>query len=221
MKWYWFIVLPLTFAAGFAACFFWPEIPEPLVTDNVPTIGYMGCSNTSQAVAGYRLVGGTQIWDIPEGHMHDFDGGAVDDWVRDIESESRFWPKFEEYLAANPNTKTIWWQMCVRHTDTPTLQDALQVVAAAQERIPGVKVYVSSLPSYVNNVCEITGVEGIERGKVLAEQLAAASDVVEVGPQFVPHEKHELEKDGCHLNPVGILKLGEQLQAFFINSSRS
>lgn len=74
MKAAWLLSIPLAFAAGFATHRWWIEFRvEPLETNPDTTIGYIGCSNSSQAVLGYRLAGGTAMWEIPEGHQGDFD----------------------------------------------------------------------------------------------------------------------------------------------------
>lgn len=218
MKRTFFVIIPLVLLIVFGAYYTWKWYQEELPTDATTTIGYIGCSNTSQAVMGYRLVGGVAMWEVTEDTVHGFDGGAVVDWAKNAEKGNKFWRTFDKYLTANPNTEKIWWQMCVRHQDAPSLADALEVVAAAQRRIPGVTMYVSSLPSYISNVCGITGVDGIERGKALARELASKSEGVELGPEFAAHEKGEIEEDGCHLNEAGMRNVGEQLKQFFNHS---
>lgn len=213
-----FVVILLVLLIGFGAYYIWRGYQKELPADVRTTIGYIGCSNTSQAVMGYRLAGGVAMWEVTEKTVHDFDGGAVVDWAKNVGKGNKFWRTFDRYLTANPNTEKIWWQMCVRHQDAPSLEDALEVVAAAQQRIPGVTMYVSSLPSYISNVCEITGLEGIERGKALARELAFKSEAVELGPEFAAHERGEIEEDGCHLNEAGMRKLGGQLKQFFNHS---
>ena len=209
------VAVALAFAAGFATCYVWNKSgPEPLAPNFETTIGFIGCSNTAQAVIGYERVGGNKVWEIPNGREHDFDGGAVRDWV---ESDTSFWQTFDNYHAANPNTRAVWWQMCVRNEDEPTLEDALEVVSGIKDRIPNVTIYVSSLPSYRGGVCRITGTAGIVRGRELALQLTEFSEKGDVipGPALRPHTLEELVDDGCHMNDAGMRSVGEQLRAFF------
>ena len=216
MKWTWvFVALIAVLLVLFGINRFRAEPPSgPLATDMSATVGFIGCSNTSQSVMGYRLSGGELMWEVPDSHLHDYDSGTVVDWANDS-GENTFWKKFDAYLAANPNTKKIWWQLCVPSGGMPSLKDALKVVAAAKARIPDVTLYVSPLPSYIDNVCRITGTDGLERSRALAKEVAAGSDAVEAGPQLAPHEKSELNEDGCHLNETGVRNVGTQLKQFF------
>lgn len=212
MKRGWLFLVPLAFLAGFATCYAWITfIPEPLETDPDTTIGFIGCSNTAQSVIGYRMAGGDDMWKIPDGREHNFDGGAVVDW---FDIGNSFWRTFDRYLGANPNTRVVWWQMCVRHQDEPTLEDALEIVSGIKDRIPGVTVYVSALPSYQEGVCGITGTEGLSRGKALARELIAAGGALP-GPELRTHAQSEVLDDGCHLTEDGMRGVGEQIKQFF------
>lgn len=217
MKWTWiFVVLLVVFLAGFGVYRFGMESrSEPLPMNTDTTVGFIGCSNTSQSVMGYRLSGGRAMWEIPESHLHDYDSGTVVDWANTTEEGNTFWEKFDGYLAANPNTKKIWWQLCVPSGGMPSLEDALKIIAAAKARIPDVTLYVSPLPSYIGNVCRITGTDGLERSRALASEVAAKSDAVELGPELAPQEKNEINEDGCHLSETGVRNVGRQLKQFF------
>jgi hypothetical protein len=217
-----FVVFFVAFLAGFGAYRLRMQSrSEPLALDTNATIGFIGCSNTSQSVMGYRLSGGAAMWKIPDSHLHDYDSGTVLDWADTAGEDNKFWKKFDEYLAANPNTKKIWWQLCVPREGMPSLENALRIVAATKTRIPNVTLYVSPLPSYTDNVCRITGIDGLARGKALAKEIAAESDIVELGPELAPHEKSEINEDGCHLNETGMRNVGEQLEQFFINTEKT
>ncbi|MBI2013622.1 MAG: hypothetical protein HYS87_02240 [Candidatus Colwellbacteria bacterium] len=212
MRQSWIILIPLAFVTGFMACYLWSGFtPESLETNLEATIGFIGCSNTAQSVMGYSAVGGDEFWGISDDRKHDFDGGAVADWV-DI--GNKFWHTFDNYYAANPNTDTIWWQMCVRSDEDPTLEDALEIVSGIKGRIPDVTIYVSSLPSYQEGICRITGTSGLARGKELASELVLKSDVRR-GPELRSHEPSEILDDGCHMNDEGLRAVGEQLKQFF------
>lgn len=198
---------------GFAVSYFWREsTPATLEANLEATIGFIGCSNTAQSIMGYHMVGGDDIWNIPNERKHDFDSGSVEEWAN---IGNRFWNKFDDYHAANPNTNAVWWQMCVPSNEEPSLEDALEVVSGIKDRIPDVTIYVSALPSYQDGVCRITGTSsGLVRGKELTRELVANSDV-KFGPELRPHIKNEIVDDGCHLNDAGMRSVGEQLKQFF------
>ena len=185
------------------------------VEEKPASVGYIGCSNTRQIMDGYRMVGGSEIWKPDVQNPRDYDGGAVKDWVEGTKEENKFWKTFDKYLSQNPNTNSVWWHLCVRKEDNTTYGDTVLVLDAVRKRISNVKVYVSSLAEYTENVCEITGVEGIEKGRILAQELADKNEDVLVGPKFGPLPQEELLSDGCHLNNVGVRKSGKQVQQFF------
>lgn len=208
----WILSIPLAFAAGFAACYVWIDLAsEPLETDPDATIGFIGCSNTAQSVIGYHMAGGDDLWKLPDARKHDFDSGTVREWVN---IGNDFWHTFDRYLGAHPNTRLIWWQLCVPRDDAPTLEDANEIVTGIKDRIPGVTIYVSALPSYQEGVCKITGTEGLARSKELVRELAAHGDV-HAGPELAPHAPNEVLDDGCHLTEEGMRAVGAQLKQFF------
>ena len=180
------------------------------------SVGYIGCSNTKQTVYGYHWVGGANIWPADERRLHDYDNGAVVNWRKD---GNRFWDAFDDYLEENPITDAVWWQLCIRQGEAGmAYEDAIPVLEAIRKRIPGVTIYISPLADYAENVCEITGVEGIERAKALAHELDSRNEDVLPGPILGPLYLAEItdqEKDRCHLNEAGMQKLGEQMKAFF------
>lgn len=183
------------------------------------SIGYIGCSNTKQTVYGYHAVGGKNIWVGSERRLHDYDGGAVIDWARGAEKGKGFWKVFDRYLAENPHTTAVWWQLCIRKDEAEmTYDNAVPILHALRKRIPHVTIYVSPLAEYAENVCEITGMEGIERATSLAQELDSRNDDVFPGPVLGPLYLSEItdkEKDRCHLNEEGMRKLGEHMKKFF------
>ncbi|MBI4086437.1 hypothetical protein HY416_00430 [Candidatus Kaiserbacteria bacterium] len=212
MRHLWILLIPLAFAAGFAVCYLWKDrAPEPLETNADATIGFIGCSNTAQSVMGYHMAGGDDLWQLTDDRKHDFDSGTVREWAN---IDNDFWHTFDRYLGAHPNTRVIWWQLCVPRDDTPTLADAQKVIAGIKGRIPGVEIYVSALPSYQTGVCRITGTEGLARGEELVRELAAQGDV-HAGPTLAPHAPEEVLDDGCHLTEKGMRAVGTQLKQFF------
>lgn len=180
--------------------------------DHAVSIGYVGCSNTRQTVEGYQLLGGTKMWPYEKR----YDSGAVRDWALNAGKGNKYWDVFDELLERHPNTRSIWWQLCIRQEDDTKHEDALPILEAIRKRIPGVKIYVSPLPGYTDGVCGITGISGLEKAKELAQKLDAGHADVLPGPVLGPMTSADTDDDGCHLSiPDGLRKLGGQMKEFF------
>ena len=188
------------------------------------SIGYIGCSNTMQTIAAYwsgdyggkgANSGDDLLWTFYEDEIHEYDSGAVVDWSRGAENGNTFWETFDRYLENNPNTKAIFWQLCVRKEEPTPYEEALPVLEAIRERIPGAVIYVSPLPPYTDGVCEITGTLGIERAGALAEELIERNEDVLPGPMLGPMTPEDTDEDGCHLSEAGMQTIGKQMRDFF------
>lgn len=197
------------------------QSPEEIEVRNAP-IGYIGCSNTRQTVFGYHWVGGEDFWSGSEDRLHDYDSGAVLNWAQDTQRNKGagggFWDIFDEDLERNPNTSIVWWQLCLpKDQAIITYNDALPILESIRKRIPGVTIYVSPLADYTENVCEITGVEGIKRSQSLAQELDTQNEDVLPGPILGPMTLANLaqQEDRCHPNEQGAKELGKQMREFF------
>ena len=182
------------------------------------SVGYVGCSNTMQTVAAYWSAGGSDnrtLWKFSEDELHEYDSGAVVDWARGTDEGNEFWRTFDRYLENSPNTKALFWQLCIRKEEPTPYEEALAVLDAIRERIPGVVVYVSPLPPYTDGVCEITGTVGIERARALAEELVSRNDDVVLGPALGPMTLADTDEDSCHLSAKGMETIGSQMREFF------
>jgi len=189
------------------------------------TIGYIGCSNTRQTVYGYRWAEGNQIWNVNINNIHDYDSGSVAQWAKDAEKGKGFWEIFDRELLRNPETKKIWLQLCIPKGEAKvTYEQSYPIIEMIRKKIPNVTIYISPLAEYTENVCEITGVEGIERGISLAQELDSRNDDLVIGPILGPlslAEINEEDKSKCHPNEEGMLKMGKQLRNFFDNIENS
>lgn len=186
-----------------------PEAYEP---NPGATIGYAGCSNTIETVAGYEAIDGQQMWPPDEG----FDGGATEDWA-DEPTGNRLWKVFDRLANDHPDTNTIWWQLCVPFDDETTADELESAVEQFQAQIPAATVYVSSLAPYENHSCELTGSTGVEQGRQLATQLAEERKRVEQGPEFPTLSTIETIEDDCHLTDATAERFGRVLRNFFEN----
>src|SRR3989344_5511573 len=187
--------------------------------DKSKTIGFIGCSNTRETVEGYYHVGGNKMWD----YERRYGSGTILDWSRNLDKDSKYWNVFDKLLEKYPETKIIWWELCIMNEDrTTNYENAKVVLNEIRSRIPGVIIYVSALADYTDGVCEITGTFGLEKGKELVQELDINNEDVFLGPVLGPMSKKETAKDGCHLSsPDGKRKLGIQLRDFFNNIENS
>lgn len=182
------------------------------------SVGYIGCSNTMQSIAAYWSVGSSDdriFWKFDEHELHEYDGGAVTDWSKEGEKGNKFWKTFDRYLENNPNTKAIFWQLCIREDEPTPYEEALSVLETIRKSIPGAIIYVSPLPPYTEGVCEITGTRGIERAKALAEEFDFKNEDVLPGPVLGPMTPEDTDEDTCHLSEIGMQTIGKQMQDFF------
>lgn len=185
-----------------------PQGPQPGAS-----IGYIGCSNTRETVEGYHRMGGQKMWSYDKR----YDSGAVLDWARQANTDNKYWDVFDDLLAEHPETKTIWWQLCIRDDERKTsYEHAAAILEQIRKRIPGTTIYISALADYTQGVCEITGTWGLEKAKELVQDLNANNDDVFPGPVLGPMTPADTAKDGCHLkSPDGKRKLGTQMRQFF------
>lgn len=185
------------------------------------SVGYVGCSNTMQTIAAYWFSGGMTLWAFDEKELHQYDGGAVANWANENEKDyEHFWGTFDRYVEKSPNTKAIFWQLCIRQDEPTPYSDGVKVLQMIREKIPNATIYVSPLPQYTNgNVCEITGTEGIARAVALAKELDERNEDVVPGPELGPMSPVMTDKDGCHLSEEGLKVLGKQMRLFFDNET--
>ena len=108
---------------------------DSTVSDN--TIGYAGCSMTTDAVQGYHAVGGKHFWQ----DSVRYGGGSIVRWTSENYTHV-FWSRLKESMEKYPDTKTIWVQLCSMRFDA--LNDGYEVVVwyirEIRKRYPGVEI---------------------------------------------------------------------------------
>src|SRR3989344_2695172 len=186
--------------------------PKSNLDPNLQTIGFIGCSNTRETVEGYHHVGGKKMWD----YERRYGSGTLIDWSQNPD-DSKYWDVFDGLLKKYPETKAIWWQLCIMDEDRATSYEHASIILnEIRKRIPDAAIYVSALADYSEGVCSITGTWGLKKGKELAQELDSKNADVFPGPVLGPMSAKETAKDGCHLSsPDGKRKLGNQMRLFF------
>lgn len=213
-------------------------IPAPSPTPSPVTgkepIGFIGCSNSRDAVQGYWTVGGKRIW-FPNPNAV-YGGGTPLTWANDLKNPTqsvKYWASFDRMNKENPGAKTIWLSLCLRATesDVDSYNSAVTIINEAKKRIPGATIYVSALNGFVApHACAITGKNGPQRAQTLADRLVSEGRA-KTGPDVgdlisddqIPSagataQNTETVSDGCHpTTDVGEPKLGRELLKFFPN----
>ncbi|MGH9246475.1 MAG: hypothetical protein ACRD29_19625 [Acidimicrobiales bacterium] len=185
--------------------------PATATGEQPEVIGYMGCSNTQQAIAGYADLGGTRFWPLDPDY-----GGTIGQYGDDKRHEFTF-DRFDAMNHAQPVT-AIWWQLCLnddsRRTDDELLQAATVVIELVRERVGDAQIYVSPLAQYEPPAeCKQVGEDGPQRLEAIADRLVAAG-LAELGPALPPLTI-DLLSDRCHLNDAGEKRHGHVLLDFF------
>ena len=192
-------------------------------THRASLIGYVGCSNTTQSVAGARSVGFTGMWPVTR-----MGGGTIQEWAT-----GQDWDQFDQIQARYP-ASTFWFELCELGKDhvseAESYATAAQVIQMLETRVPGATVYVSAINDYVApHACGKLGASGPANLRAVAKHLVANGLALR-GPNMgalrsadprVPSAgataaNDETETDGCHPNESrGQPKLGAILAAFF------
>lgn len=174
-------------------------------------IGFVGCSFSNNAVNGYKNLGGKRFWDI----IPQYNGGSLSVWAAGVGSDNRYWNAFAASLRENPNTTTIWWQLCnsPQETEDALYAAAQKVLTELKRRLPQASIYASAQHNYSGgHVCR-SEPDGPARMQRLAQRLAGEGLVLP-GPVMGPLAESQT-RDGCHANADGMRVLGQQLLSFF------
>ncbi len=172
------------------------------------SIGYVGCSNTADAVAGYYLVGNKgRFW-----QPYATGGGSLDLWAA---TGSRYWILFDQQVQRYGEPTVVWVEICERAVAPITFSMVQQVFAILKQHAPSATFSISPLNSYSpSNICALTGPNGVADATNLANQ-AVAGGLASIGPIVGPLTAQNTQSDMCHPNTSGESLLGGQLAAFF------
>lgn len=173
------------------------------------SIGYLGCSMTTDAVIGYHEIGGNSLWEA-EGKN---EGGAIDLMAR-AGGPSRIWSEFQKELDAHPETTVLWWELCTTEAgQRDDLEIGLAILSEIEKRLVGGTIFVSAQPGYDGHVCPTSGADGPTEMAILAAQLVDTGRAL-AGPTQGPLTEDQT-RDLCHASMSGRLLLGQQLLDFF------
>jgi|SRR5437588_706936 len=204
--------------------------------------GYVGCSNTHDAMYGYQNTPGAAAhfwpWSTNDSEYH-IEGGTVHNWLR----VPTYFQQFEQQVALHDggaDPPIILIQFCVQ--DDPAKlnywpldqAEVAQLIAAVHAHHPSSVLYVTPLQDYKPTaLCDEMGLKGIEIPTMkgwLAQQVAIHAALA--GPGIVGNaalgplaENGTVWTDDCHPtgdphHPTkfpgsGVQLLGQQLSSFF------
>jgi len=179
------------------------------VSDSGPhSIGYVGCSNTADAITGYYLVpNGGLFWQpYPTG------GGSLDLWTS---GSSRYWSLFDRQVQKYGQPSKVWIEICERAAAPLDFAMVQEMFAILRLRAPSATYYISPLNSYSpSNICTVTGPNGVADATNLANE-AVSKGLALAGPTIGPLTSQNTVSDMCHPNTGGESLLGSQLASFF------
>jgi len=172
------------------------------------SIGYVGCSNTADAVAGYYLVPNKGLFWQP----YSTGGGSLDLWTS---PSSQFWSLFDLQVQKYGQPSEVWIEICERAVAPLDFGMVQQVFKILRQRVPSGTYYISPLNSYSpSNICALTGPNGVADAARLAEE-AVSNGLSLAGPTIGPLTAQNTVSDMCHPNMLGERLLGSQLASFF------
>jgi hypothetical protein len=206
-----YISLALSFVLAVAMA---AALPSVAAASTLPphSIGYVGCSNSADAVGGYYLVMNVGLFWNP----YSTGGGSLDRWAN---PSSQYWVNFDAQIRQYGQPIEVWIQICERATYPLTYSMVQQTFLILNQHAPSAKYYISPLNSYnPSNICSLTGPNGVADATALANE-AVSNGLASAGPVLGPLTAQNTQSDLCHPNTAGEILLGGQLASFFDQSS--
>lgn len=183
----------------------------------VASVGVVGCSNTNQAVAGYREI--SELGRLASGGLG---GGSVSFWGDSAGREhGEYWDKYDSRRPPAGYEGT-WVQLCLRtdeHNgsfDSTEMDWITHIVDQIHERDPGIPIWISPVNLYADGVeCRAVGIDGPEIASQAADWASESLEDVFRGPDLGPLTSNDVIDDQCHPNRAGRTLMGQQLVDFF------
>lgn len=181
------------------------------------SVGVVGCSNTNQAVAGYREI--SELDRLSSGGLG---GGSVSYWGDPVEREhDEYWNKYDSRRPP-PGYEETWLQLCLRSDehegsfDSAEMEWVAHIVDQIHERDPGIPIWISPVNLYADGVeCRAVGIDGPAIASEAADWASESLEDVFRGPDLGPLTASEVIDDQCHPNRAGRTLMGQQLVDFF------
>ena len=195
-----------------------PSQAQSVVQLSQNSIGYIGCSNTEDAVIGYYAVQNRGLFWAP----YDTYGGVVSEWAH--LANQQYWANFSKQISTYGQPQIVWVNLCEFAASPATFSDVQNMLSILRSYTPNANFYVSPLNSYVSGyVCPLTGANGVQDTTNLANEAVAAGLALQgpilgpLGPAPVGNPAGGTLQNSCHPNTAGEILLGAQLASFFDN----
>src|SRR5208282_3197217 len=195
-----------------------PSQAQSAVELSQNSIGYIGCSNTEDAVIGYYAVQNRGLFWAP----YDTYGGVVSEWAH--LANQQYWANFSEQILTYGQPQIVWVNLCEFAASPATFSDVQNMLSILRSYTPNAVFYLSPLNSYVSGyVCPLTGANGVQDTTNLANEAVAAGLALQgpilgpLGPTPVGNPTGGTLLNSCHPNTAGEVLLGTQLASFFDN----
>jgi len=173
------------------------------------SLGYIGCSNTEQSVAGYHSVSDKGYFWPP----YSTGGFGITAWSR---PDTTAWMLFDQMVAKYGQPKAVWVELCeqaVSPVNFTSVRDELNILRA--HTTPSAVFYISPLNLYAQGIlCPATGPHGVNDTIGFVNE-AVVQGLAQRGPVLGPLATSLLQSDMCHPNSAGQTLLGNQLAGFF------
>lgn len=213
-----------------------PPPPPPPPPEGEIMVALAGCSLERETNDGFKYVGTPEEdeWTWPRDGTTYFSGGHLDDWANPNDG---VWTEWSNAYAAY-GADVIHVMPCIRgpesgkskarSEDVPwPVDDEVEQMHAWLDNLealaPGVPIYVSGQPDYLENPCETTGAYGPAAMDSLAKIVVAEGRAL-LGPTIGPlvnlpegtpgDETRPL--DECHPNIDGAVKVGNQFRDWIL-----
>jgi len=172
------------------------------------SVGYVGCSNTADAVAGYYMVQNQGLFWRP----YQTGGGSLDRWAS---VGSQYWSLFDQQVQRNGQPAKVWIEICELASHPLNYSVVQQVITILRSKTPTATFYISPLNSYSpSGICSLTGPNGVADAVRLADE-AVTNGLALPGPILGPLTPQNTQSDMCHPSTTGEQLLGSQLVSFF------
>lgn len=211
-----------------------PPPPPPPAGDIM--VGLAGCSLERETNDGFKLVSSAEEdeWTWPRDATTYFSGGHLDNWANPNDGIWDDWTNAYATYGAD----VIHVMPCIRgpesgkskarSEDVPwPIDDEVEQMIAWIDNLevlaPGVPIYISGQPDYLENPCETTGVHGPAAMDSLAKVMVAEGRALQgplIGPlvnlpEGTPGDETR-PLDECHPNFDGAMKVGNQFRDWII-----
>lgn len=173
-------------------------------------VGVLGCSNTAIATIGYHQVSDVgRLWfaSTEDNPLADYWGQDIVAWADENGQGQKAWAAFDALVTANPQTSSVWFQVCVRADSPGSTATVDTIVDLIRDRLPAATIYASALDDTPSCM-----VGDPETSQTYVDHLVDTGQAVR-GPTMSPLPADQVK--GCHASGDGLILHGTDLASYF------